>query len=404
MSNRARRAACLAACIAVIGAASSTFAHPRGQRPVIVLARNSTGLDVTWVIAVDDLYALGESLALGPIDPSAFARQHAFQRYVSDLLTFTPSGRDPCTSEVRGVARVATGYATTVAVDCEGPVDQVTMSVQLLLDLSPNYVHLFRAETSSGPLNGATSVGEPLAVIHFAEAAAQPEDDVGTRGRLELFASGEGGLSLVVAVGFALFLGALHGIAPGHGKTLTAAYVVGAHGTLRTAGLLAGVVAIAHGASTFALAGLAAGVDQLAPQRLTPWLEGASALLAAAVGIMLLRAGRHHHHHGTGEPPPRPRLGQLVAIGIIGGLVPGPEAFAVSFIAVAVGKLALAAILIAAFSVGMALVVFGVAALAVVAGNRLPTTDRAEHLARRVGGIVFLAVAAWLAVRAFTAG
>jgi ABC-type nickel/cobalt efflux system permease component RcnA len=398
-----RRIAWAVIAVTALTVASPANAHPRGQRPLILIARNATGLDVSWIVAGDDMIALGTALELGPIEPGAFAAQPAYQRYVTGLLRFTPAGRDRCDSEMLAVEEVATGYATTLRVDCGARVDRMTMFVGLLLDLSPEYIHLFKAATSAGSRDGATSAGEPTAVIDFTDPAPAPEEDIGPRSKLELFASGTGGISLLVALGLAFLLGAVHGITPGHGKTLTAAYVVGTHGTLRHAGLLAGVVALAHGASTFVLALIASGLDQLAPQRITPWLEGVSALLAAIVGILLLR-GRHSHSHGSPEAPARPGIGQLVAIGLIGGLIPGPEAFAVSFIAVAVGKLGLAAILIAAFSLGLALVVFGVAALAVFAGNRMPRTDRVEHLARRIGGVVFLLIAAALAVRAIDAG
>lgn len=406
MTRRARRAACLFAGIAVIGTASSTFAHPRGQRPVIVLARTGAGIDASWVVAADDMQAIGRELALGPITPEAYADHPAYIEYVVEGLTFTPAGEEPCVSTLVGVQEVATGYATTLSADCGGPVDRIRLHTDLLFEISVEYVHLFEAATATTPVRGALSAGARDALLDLAAPAPPSEDDeeLGARSRLETFARGEGGLSLVVAIGIALALGAVHGLTPGHGKTLTIAYVAGAHGTLRHAGLLAGVVAVAHGISTFVLALIASGIDKLAPQRITPWLEGVSAILAAIVGIALLRGRHRHHEHRTLDARTAPRLGQLVAIGLIGGLIPGPEAFAVGFTAVAVGAMTRAIVVIVAFSIGLAAVVFGVAAVAVLAGHRIAATDRAEHLARRIGGIVFLAVAAWLAVRAFSAG
>ena len=406
MTRRARRAACLIATIAVLAAAGSAFAHPRGQRPVIVLVRTGVGVDVSWVVAADDMQAIGRSLALGPITTEAYAEHPAYVGYVLEGLTFTPPGGAPCASELVSVDEVATGYATTISADCGGPVERIRMHTDLLFEISREYVHLYEAATTTTVLRGALSVDARDADLDLASTtppSADPEEDLGARSRLETFARGEGSLSLFVAIGIALVLGAVHGLTPGHGKTLTAAYVAGAHGTLRQAGLLSAVVALAHGVSTFVLAMLASSVDKLAPQRITPWLEGASAILAAIVGIALLR-GRHRHHHHAAEPRSETRIGQLIAIGLIGGLIPGPEAFAVGFTAVAVGELTRAIIVIAAFSIGLAVVVFAVAAIAVAAGHRIGSTERAEHLARRIGGIVFLGVAGWLAVRAVTAG
>lgn len=405
MTRRAARLAVLAVIAAIAAAASAAEAHPRGQRPVILVARTATGLDVSWIVAADDMASMGSSLRLGPIAPTAYADARAYQRYVTDGLTFTPAGAaKPCDATLVAVEEVATGYATIIDVECGEAVATATMRTSLLFDLSEEYVHQFTASTATGRQSGALTAREPsveLVLVGEPPAGTQEPD---ARGRLEAFARGEGGLSLLLAVIFAFGLGIVHGVTPGHGKTLAAAYVVGAHGTLRHAGLLAGVVALAHGISTFALAGIAAGVDKLAPETLTPWLEGATAVLAAAVGITMLRGGGHEHAHGETPAPARPRLLQLAAIGLIGGLIPGPEAFAVGFTAVALGNLARAAIVIGAFSLGLAVVVFAVAMLAVTARTRLASSHQLEHRARRVAGIVFLVVAVALAVRAIGAG
>lgn len=406
MTRAARRAACLIAAIAAVAATNSVSAHPRGQRPVIVLVRTGVGIDASWVVAADDMQAIGGSLALGPITPEAYAEHPRYIDYVVNGLTFTVPGAERCRSTLVSVGEVATGYATTISADCGGPVEQIELRTDLLFEISRDYVHLYEAVTPATTLRGALSVDAREVTLDLVADAppTDPEADLGARSRLETFARGEGSLSLIVAIGLALALGAVHGLTPGHGKTLTAAYVAGAHGTLRQAGLLSAVVALAHGVSTFVLAMLASSVDKLAPQRITPWLEGASAVLAAIVGIALLRGRHRHHHHQPPEPRSETRIGQLIAIGLIGGLIPGPEAFAVGFTAVAVGELTRAIIVIAAFSIGLAVVVFAVAAVAVAAGHRLGSTDRAEHIARRIGGLVFLGVAGWLAVRAFTAG
>ncbi|HEV7757628.1 MAG TPA: hypothetical protein VGO78_01515, partial [Acidimicrobiales bacterium] len=124
-----------------------------------------------------------------------------------------------------------------------------------------------------------------------------------------------------LTVPFALFallvsfvLGAFHALAPGHGKTVMAAYLVGEQGTRRQALLLGATVALTHTGGVFALA-LVVSNSKLAPERLYPYLGTVSGLLVAAIGVVLLRraiqfrrifptlgpgASTHHHHHGLG--------------------------------------------------------------------------------------------------------
>ncbi|HWH06161.1 MAG TPA: hypothetical protein VNT23_06970, partial [Gaiellaceae bacterium] len=300
------------------------------------------------------------------------------------------------------------GFSTRIVADCGDPVETATLETRLLLDLSREYVHLYEIPTARGTVRGSLTADHPSVTIDFEGPAPTPSvtEEPDRQAQLEGLVRGHGGTSLVLGLGLAVILGILHGLTPGHGKTLTAAYLAGMHGTFRDASLLAAVVAIAHGISTLGLAVLASGIDKLAPARLEPWLEGATALIAAAVGIALLRGAslhRHRHDHGHEAPAAGRRpIGQLVAIGIIGGLIPGPEAFAVGFLAVALDRVVLGLVLIGAFSLGLALVVFGIAALAVAAGRHLSAAPTIEKHAQRAGGVVFLLVAAFLAQRALS--
>ena len=61
------------------------------------------------------------------------------------------------------------------------------------------------------------------------------------------------------------FFGAVHALAPGHGKTLVAAYLVGEHGTVWHALILGLVTTFTHTGAVLALAGILLVVD---PQRL----------------------------------------------------------------------------------------------------------------------------------------
>ena len=87
-----------------------------------------------------------------------------------------------------------------------------------------------------------------LALVAMAIAASAWGDEIGEAGRLpvgtvaaeegetdalsDMLRSEELSLGLIVgALALALFLGAAHGLEPGHGKTIVAAYLVGARGT-----------------------------------------------------------------------------------------------------------------------------------------------------------------------------
>ena len=114
-----------------------------------------------------------------------------------------------------------------------------------------------------------------------------------------------------LTLGFALFavllatvLGAVHALAPGHGKSVMAAYLVGLHGRARQAVTIGATITVTHTAGVLVLGIVLTASRAGAPERLYPWLGLASGLLLAAVGVGLLRravTGRHHHPHGHGH-------------------------------------------------------------------------------------------------------
>ncbi|WP_412538542.1 hypothetical protein R8Z50_22130 [Longispora sp. K20-0274] len=110
----------------------------------------------------------------------------------------------------------------------------------------------------------------------------------------------------VLAVLIALVLGAAHALAPGHGKTVMAAYLVAERGSLRHAGVIAGTVTLTHTGGVMILGLLLSTTLTFAPQRVYGWLGLASGVLLAGVGaVLVFRAWRgqglsHGHHHGPG--------------------------------------------------------------------------------------------------------
>ena len=121
--------------------------------------------------------------------------------------------------------------------------------------------------------------------------------------------------ALVVAAG----LGGFHALEPGHGKTVVAAYLVGARGTARHAAALGLIVTASHTAGVFLLGGVTLYATRyVVPERLYPWLGAISGLTIAGLGVYLLLtrwrgSGRAHHHHDHPDAqhprphPPAPR-------------------------------------------------------------------------------------------------
>lgn len=108
----------------------------------------------------------------------------------------------------------------------------------------------------------------------------------------------------------AILLGALHGLEPGHSKTMMAAFIVAIRGTLGQAVLLGLSATLSHTAVVWAvaMAGLHFGRNWSA-EASEPYLQLASAVLIIAVAIWMLwrtwrherHAHDHHHDHDHGH-------------------------------------------------------------------------------------------------------
>jgi ABC-type nickel/cobalt efflux system permease component RcnA len=228
------------------------------------------------------------------------------------------------------------------------------------------------------------------------------------------------GASMVLfALAVAASLGAFHALEPGHGKTVVAAYLVGARGTAWHAVLLGLVVTASHTAGVYLLGAVTLYASRyVVPERLYPWLGAASGLLIVALGANLLYrrlrgarppardgalapghahgAGHEHshggdlapahshggahghdehgHHHHVPEGPVSLRA--LVALGVSGGIVPCPAALVVLLSAIAGRQVGLGLLLIVAFSIGLAAVLIAIGLLVVYARRLVAGFDR----------------------------
>jgi nickel/cobalt exporter len=178
------------------------------------------------------------------------------------------------------------------------------------------------------------------------------------------------------------WLGAIHAATPGHGKTVSAAYLVGTRGRPADAVALGIFVTLAHtsGIAVFAL--LATLGSTVLSQRAESYLALAMALLIVGIGLWMLVSQWHerhrhahdhtHRHFGVAhshqpaavfDQTGRPSWGLLLALGLAGGLLPDPAALAVLLAAIANGKLVLGLLTVLVFSLGFASVLVLVGAV-----------------------------------------
>jgi ABC-type nickel/cobalt efflux system permease component RcnA len=235
----------------------------------------------------------------------------------------------------------------------------------------------------------------------------------------------------VLAAAVAAALGAAHALSPGHGKALIAAYAIGSRGSLRRALGLGLTVAVTHTAGVFVLGAVVLSASELfVPERVVAWLSVVSGVLVVVVGASVARRalmGRtpadgdhaepgqgihghdhthpheqphehpHAHPHGHPHPPPGgdSSLREMFTLGLVGGMVPSTSALLVLLVALTTGRLLEGLALIVAFGAGMAVVLAGLAAIAVIARRHLAANAeaRAHSRLRRFVGALPLASA-----------
>lgn len=188
------------------------------------------------------------------------------------------------------------------------------------------------------------------------------------------------------------FWGAAHALTPGHGKAVVAAYLIGARGTARHAGILGLTVTLTHTAGVFVLGAVTLFLSRyILPEVLYPWLSVASGMLVVVIGASLLyrrlntrphdnkaehthEGHAHHHnshHHHTHDHLPadgsKITWRGLVALGVSGGLVPCPAALVLLLGAISLDRLGFGMVLVVAFSAGLAIVLTGVGLIMIYA-------------------------------------
>ncbi|MDP7078433.1 MAG: sulfite exporter TauE/SafE family protein [Candidatus Undinarchaeales archaeon] len=259
-------------------------------------------------------------------------------------------------------------------------------------------LHIAPAQANATP---ATAVRVP---VRISEDLSRPSRAVlnltmplnhGASIRIPLIAHGTGTeqreeersfIWFALLLGGAFLTGALHGLEPGHGKTLVVTYLVGTGARLVDAVVLGLTATVTHTAGVLALAVLALSASEyFLPEVISYALSVLSGTLVTIVGLwMFRRAWRgkthdHHHVHKHGErvhdndhehlspgEGTRRNFRELVSLGMAGGIVPCPAALVLLIVAVSRGRFAEGIAVLLAFSLGVSttLVGIGVAAVA----------------------------------------
>lgn len=242
----------------------------------------------------------------------------------------------------------------------------------------------------------------------------------------------------------AFVLGAAHALQPGHGKTIVAAYLVGARGTVRDAVILGVVVTITHTLTIYVLAALAGwGSLYWDMAEVERYLGVLAALLILLVGLSLLwtqwrrrapdagHAHGHSHDHSHGnehghphdhahphshggdhddshdgdhgyahdhahlpgfshshpDPSEMTSLSKIFLLGVSGGIVPCPEGLAVFLASIAGGQIKTGLLLVMVFSLGLAASLVAVGILFIKASSLLRDRPGAGQWGYRISWV-----------------
>jgi len=230
----------------------------------------------------------------------------------------------------------------------------------------------------------------------------------------------------------AILLGALHGLEPGHSKTMMAAFIVAIRGTLKQAVLLGLSATLSHTAVVWiiAMAGLWFGRGWDADTS-EPWFQLISGVLIVLIALWMAwrtwhesqphhHHDNHHHHHDHHDHAhhhdhtsplveeewqdahqrahaqdinrrlngKEVTTGQIALFGLTGGLIPCPASITVLLICLQLKHFALGATLVFSFSIGLALTLVASGAIAALS---------MKHAAKRWPGFsAFSRKAPWI--------
>ena len=231
----------------------------------------------------------------------------------------------------------------------------------------------------------------------------------------------QGTTNMWVFIPTAILLGALHGLEPGHSKTMMASFIIAVKGTVGQAALLGLCAALSHSLIVWALAVVALKFgNELIAEQAEPYLMLLSAVVVLCVSIWMFLRTRHdelasrahdhqsngghghgdhhdhdhdhdhdHHHHPVKTEAQESQqayqdaherahaedikrrfegqqvtTGQIAMFGLTGGLIPCPASVTILMICLHLKQFSLGAAMVASFSLGLAIALVSVGVIA----------------------------------------
>jgi nickel/cobalt transporter (NicO) family protein len=214
----------------------------------------------------------------------------------------------------------------------------------------------------------------------------------------------QGATNLWIFIPTAILLGALHGLEPGHSKTMMASFIIAVEGTVGQAALLGLCAALSHSLIVWGLAAAALAFgNELIAEQAEPYFMLLSAVVVMGVAFWMFARTRHdiiaakvhqhashgdhahghHHHHDhhhdhyqdaherTHAEDIKRRFvgqkvttGQIALFGLTGGLVPCPASVTILMICLHLKRFTLGAAMVASFSLGLAISLVSVGVIA----------------------------------------
>ena len=157
----------------------------------------------------------------------------------------------------------------------------------------------------------------------------------------------------------ALLLGALHSIAPGHGKSIMAVLALAERGRRREIYRLGLTMGATHTLGVFVLGALLILGSSFVPSSIIPMLGIISGSSIVVIGLFyILKFIGHQKLHRVSEPHHHENVssGRIAFLGVIGGMVPTPTALTVMVGTAALGTAWYGVLLVVSYGVGMTLV------------------------------------------------
>ncbi|MBP1140115.1 nickel/cobalt efflux protein RcnA [Pseudomonas syringae] len=260
----------------------------------------------------------------------------------------------------------------------------------------------------------------------------------------------------------AILLGALHGLEPGHSKTMMAAFIVAIRGSVKQAVMLGVAATVSHTAVVWlvAIGGMYLG-QGLDAETTEPYFQLASSAVIIAIALWMLwrtwrseqlykfesarlshgHAGHGHEHdvdsreHEHGHSHDHSDLeglnlsaegyqdahekahaddirkrfthrevsnGQILMFGLTGGLIPCPAAITVLLLCLQVQQVTLGAMMVICFSLGLAITLVTVGAAAAIgarkASNRFPWLSAAARRAPYLSSVLIICVGMYVGI------